>query len=218
MAERATPRTETTTVTAPVDVAVAPAEGAPARDQADRPTHRLPLTQLYQLSIYWFGINAIWGGLNIIMQERIPPLAPPGEAGRYLALLDIFAVIVAVGVQPTVGSISDYTMSRWGRRKPYIVDRVRRSTSCSCRDRDVADATWRSSRSWCCCSSAPTSPRARSRAMCRTSSRRPGRLRERARRRDVDPRVRDRRHARGVAGYGQLLPRADDRARPHRAR
>ena len=30
-------------------------------------------------------------------------------------------VIIAVLVQPTVGSISDYTISRWGRRKPYIL-------------------------------------------------------------------------------------------------
>ena len=29
--------------------------------------------------------------------------------------------IIAIIVQPTVGSISDYTVSRWGRRKPYIV-------------------------------------------------------------------------------------------------
>ena len=86
----------------------------------DRPLERLPLRQLFQLSIYWFGINAIWGGLNIVLQERVPPLAPAGESGRYLAFLDIFAVVVAVGVQPTVGSISDYTVSRWGRRKPYI--------------------------------------------------------------------------------------------------
>jgi MFS family permease len=91
-----------------------------AAASAGRPTARLPLRQLYQLSIYWFGINAIWGGLNIVLQERVPPLAPQGESGRYLAFLDIFAVIVAVGVQPTVGSISDYTISRWGRRKPYI--------------------------------------------------------------------------------------------------
>jgi len=81
---------------------------------------RLPLPQLFQLSIYWFGINAIWGGLNIALQERVPPLVPAGEAGRYLALVDLFAVVVAVAVQPTVGSISDYTISRWGRRKPYI--------------------------------------------------------------------------------------------------
>jgi Na+/melibiose symporter-like transporter len=89
-------------------------------DSTGRPTRRLPVRQLVQLSIYWFGINAIWGGLNIVLQERVPPLAPPGESGRFLAFLDLFAVVVAVGVQPTVGSISDYTISRWGRRKPYI--------------------------------------------------------------------------------------------------
>jgi MFS family permease len=81
---------------------------------------RLPIAQLYQISLYWLGINAIWGGLNIALQEIVPPLAPAGEAGRALAALDIFAVLIAVGVQPTVGSISDYTISRWGRRKPYI--------------------------------------------------------------------------------------------------
>ena len=87
---------------------------------AGRPTLRLPLRQLYQLSIYWFGINAIWGGINIVLQERVPDLVGPGEAGRALALLDGFAVLIAIVVQPTVGSISDYTISRWGRRKPYI--------------------------------------------------------------------------------------------------
>lgn len=92
----------------------------PVGDAGERPRERLPLRQLYQLSIYWFGINAIWGGLNIVLQERVPGLAPAGESGRYLAFLDIFAVIVAISVQPTVGSISDYTISRWGRRKPYI--------------------------------------------------------------------------------------------------
>ena len=94
--------------------------GARAAGDVGRPTARLPLQQLYQLSIYWFGINAIWGGLNIVLQERIPALAGPGEAGRMLLAVDVFAVVIAVAVQPTVGSISDYTISRWGRRKPYI--------------------------------------------------------------------------------------------------
>ena len=30
-------------------------------------------------------------------------------------------IVMAIVVQPTVGVISDYTASRWGRRKPYIV-------------------------------------------------------------------------------------------------
>ncbi len=36
-------------------------------------------------------------------------------------LIGIGAAIVGIIIQPTVGYISDYTVSRWGRRKPYIV-------------------------------------------------------------------------------------------------
>ena len=33
----------------------------------------------------------------------------------------VVGAIVGILIQPTVGYISDYTVSRWGRRKPYIV-------------------------------------------------------------------------------------------------
>ena len=90
-------------------------------DTGARPTERLPLRQLVQISIYWLGINAIWGGVGIFNQERVDQLAPPGEAASYLALMGWLALPVVLLVQPTVGAISDYTISRWGRRKPYIV-------------------------------------------------------------------------------------------------
>ena len=35
--------------------------------------------------------------------------------------LQVAGIVIAVVVQPTVGTLSDYTISRWGRRKPYIV-------------------------------------------------------------------------------------------------
>lgn len=86
-----------------------------------RPTLALPMGQLLQLSIYWFGINAIWGCLDgVVLQERIPALVGADEGGRALAVLKVAAVVIAIVVQPTIGSLSDYTMSRWGRRKPYI--------------------------------------------------------------------------------------------------
>jgi MFS family permease len=98
----------------------APSGALPGEGGA-RPEIRLPLRQLFQLSVYWFGINAIWGGLDgVILQERIPGLVDPAFGGRALAFVKILAVIMAIAVQPTIGSISDYTMSRWGRRKPYI--------------------------------------------------------------------------------------------------
>jgi MFS family permease len=86
-----------------------------------RPSLQLPLAQLLQLSVYWFGINAIWGAMDgVILQERIPTMVSPDVSVRALALVKVVAVIMAIVIQPTIGSISDYTMSRWGRRKPYI--------------------------------------------------------------------------------------------------
>jgi MFS family permease len=37
------------------------------------------------------------------------------------ALVTLGGAVVAILVQPTVGAISDYAVTRWGRRKPFIV-------------------------------------------------------------------------------------------------
>jgi MFS family permease len=89
-------------------------------EDAARPTEALPLRQLLQISLYWLGINAIMGGIGIALQERVPGMVPLGEKGTYLALAGFLTLGVNIVVQPTVGMISDYTRSRWGRRKPYI--------------------------------------------------------------------------------------------------
>ena len=101
-------------------VAGAPVIPIEGDDLGARPTERLPLRQLFQLSVYWLGINSIWGGVGVFTQERIPDLVPAGQGGSYLALTGWLILPVVLAVQPTVGAISDYTISRWGRRKPYI--------------------------------------------------------------------------------------------------
>ena len=82
----------------------------------------LPLWQLVTLSIYWFGIVIIWGGLNKIILPAMIAEQPGGEAnlGLLLAIIVTVGVVAPIVVQPTVGMISDYTVTRWGRRKPYI--------------------------------------------------------------------------------------------------
>ena len=53
---------------------------------------------------------------------RVRPLRPAGRtSGRRCSWSGIGGSIVGIIVQPTVGYISDFTVSRWGRRKPYIV-------------------------------------------------------------------------------------------------
>ncbi len=102
------------------DAASAPVESAEPSAYA-RPTQRLPWRQLVQLSLYWFGLNAVWGGWEILNQERVPLLAGEDFAGRAMFLVELPMALVAILVQPTMGCISDYTMTRWGRRKPYIL-------------------------------------------------------------------------------------------------
>ena len=82
----------------------------------------LPIWQLVTLSIYWFGIVIIWGGLNKIILPAMIEDQPGGAAnlGVLLAIIVTVGVIAPILVQPTVGMISDYTVTRWGRRKPYI--------------------------------------------------------------------------------------------------
>ena len=86
------------------------------------PTRELPLAHLIQLSIYWFGISIIWGGLDGMIIPRRLEVAYPDDFGAAASRSSApSAVIMAILVQPTVGMISDYTATRWGRRKPYIV-------------------------------------------------------------------------------------------------
>jgi MFS family permease len=89
-----------------------------------RPTALLPLGHLIRISLYWLGLTALDGAVGLFSQDQLnygPYAVPELEVGRTLFLISIPVGLISILVQPTVGSISDYTISRWGRRKPYIV-------------------------------------------------------------------------------------------------
>ena len=102
-------------------VAAAPGFNGTIDDEAGaRPTLTLPVGQLLQISLYWLGINTIMGGIGVVVQDRIPAMVVGDMQGPALIFQSVVSMLVAAIVQPTVGMISDYTISRWGRRKPYI--------------------------------------------------------------------------------------------------
>jgi MFS family permease len=91
------------------------------RDQTDaRPTAGLSIAQLFQISIFWFALNAIWGGFEVFQQKRVIQLIGNG-APIALPVMEIIAMPIAVLTMPVMGSVSDYTTSRWGRRRPFIL-------------------------------------------------------------------------------------------------
>ncbi len=99
---------------------IAVPEPSQGLDASGRPTARLPIAQLLQVSVYWFGISAVWGAWGFFNQERTPDLVGKDETGLGMAGLSLVGMLVPLLLQPTIGSISDYTQSRWGRRKPFI--------------------------------------------------------------------------------------------------
>jgi MFS family permease len=89
---------------------------------SERPTELLPLGQLLRLSVYWLGLIAVVNGIGVVLQERIKDLVPdPTVQYTTLGIIQGAGVLIAVLVQPIAGSVSDYTISRFGRRKPYIL-------------------------------------------------------------------------------------------------
>jgi len=63
----------------------------------------------------------VWAGLGfVVYPARFAEMYGAGLAPSYQTLFETIPVLLAVVVQPTVATISDYTISRWGRRKPYI--------------------------------------------------------------------------------------------------
>lgn len=87
----------------------------------DRPTALLPWKQLGLISIYWFGINAVWGAYEGFGQKQIELIVGRDSVGSVMGPLELLGGLVAILTVPTIGAISDYTTSRFGRRKGYII-------------------------------------------------------------------------------------------------
>ena len=107
-----------------MDTATATLDGLTIRSEANRrPMAGLPITSLLRLSLFWLGLTAIDSVVTSVTQSRLKfeGLVAPESIGSSLAIMAALTFGFSFFIQPTVGSISDYTTTRWGRRKPYIV-------------------------------------------------------------------------------------------------
>jgi MFS family permease len=86
-----------------------------------RPTALLPWRQLTLISVYWFGINAVWGAYEGFGQKQIELIVGKGSVGSVMGLMELIGALVPIVTVPVVGALSDYTTTRFGKRKGYII-------------------------------------------------------------------------------------------------
>jgi MFS family permease len=97
--------------------------GEPADEPGARPMALLPVSHLFRISAYWLGLTAIDAAVSQFIAFRLAytDIRGPISIGLATTLLTVGGAVLAIIVQPTMGSISDYAVTRWGRRKPFVV-------------------------------------------------------------------------------------------------
>lgn len=75
----------------------------------------------FSVSAYWFAVNLLWGALLIIIIPSQMVQLAPGRPAETTGLLLGMGAIPALVVPLVVGPLSDRCMSRFGRRRPYMI-------------------------------------------------------------------------------------------------
>ena len=84
-------------------------------------TRRLRTIDFVVLSLYWVAIGYLWNSLTaLILPDLIIQLVGRGLEGTASSLLKGIGTVMAVVWQPIIGGVSDRTVTRWGRRRPFI--------------------------------------------------------------------------------------------------
>jgi MFS family permease len=88
---------------------------------ATSPQRRLATADFLLLSVYWVAIGYLWNSLTaLILPDMIIQLVGRAHEGLAASFLKSLGTLVAIVWQPVVGGISDRTITRWGRRRPFI--------------------------------------------------------------------------------------------------
>jgi MFS family permease len=74
------------------------------------------------MNAYWLGSSFMWNSLHVIILPAVLlNFVPEALKNTYLGLLTFAGLIVAMIIQPLSGAASDHVVSRWGKRRPFIL-------------------------------------------------------------------------------------------------
>lgn len=89
-------------------------------------TPRLSIGEQLVLNVLWFSINLQYAALlPVVIPIQILLFVTPGQVGNaqqatFLGWLSMVASVISLCMPPLVGTLSDHTTNRFGRRRPYI--------------------------------------------------------------------------------------------------
>ncbi len=74
-----------------------------------------------RLSIYWFSLSLVWGGMISIVIQSIVAKISPDKKDLYLGWTLAVGALISTLVGLVIGTISDRSRWKMGRRRPYII-------------------------------------------------------------------------------------------------
>ncbi len=75
-----------------------------------------------RITLFGFALTALYQSLHtIVLPLRLLDFIPESQKNTYLGLLTLSGLLLAMLLQPLFGTLSDRTVTRWGRRRPYIL-------------------------------------------------------------------------------------------------
>jgi MFS family permease len=81
-----------------------------------------PLPWLLRLTAYWLGLNIVWGALTtVVLPYLVGQRVDPDVKSSAVALIAAAQALVGIVIQPFSGALSDRLVTRWGRRRPWMV-------------------------------------------------------------------------------------------------
>lgn len=80
---------------------------------------RLTFGQNFAISAFWFGSNAMWGSLLLVVNAKELEAISPTAKAQAVGTLGLVALL-ALFVPLIFGAISDRCAHKWGRRRPYM--------------------------------------------------------------------------------------------------
>ena len=82
---------------------------------------RLHWYDFITINIYWLGLTAVSQANGLIQPLLVQRFISPEQQGTYYGNMRLYSLMIALLVQALAGMLSDRSMSKWGKRRPYVL-------------------------------------------------------------------------------------------------